>query len=265
MKRIFKKNKINTLRIIKENNLQSLPRMILSCIIVISIFYSMPIIINFTNNKIESSAGIENNSKAILAYTLNNQSKNPTNSTKLNEEDLLIDIYSLNDQETDTVRLDASTIKQLFEETDYKLDDVRRNKLVKPIALTLLPAEIKMIENVKKRKEFFIQIVLPLILEENKKINLDRRRLFNIINKSNNSKLEKNWLNKKYKQYGIPSKDLLILKRRMDIVPVSLAIAQAAKETGWGTSRFAQQGNALFGQWTWSGDGLKPKEADKNE
>ena len=51
----------------------------------------------------------------------------------------------------------------------------------------------------------------------------------------------------------------------MDEIPVSLAIAQAAKETGWGTSRFAQEGNALFGQWTWSGEGLKPKEADKNE
>ena len=265
MKRIFKKSKIDTLKVIKDNNLQSLPRMILSCFIIISAFYSMPIIINFTNNKIESSAGIENNSKAILAYTLNNQSSNSSNSLKLNEEDLLIDIYSLNDQETDTVRLDASTIKQLFDDTNYKLDDVRKNKLVKPVALTLLPAEIKMIENVKKRKEFFIQIVLPLILEENKKINLDRKRLFSIINKNNNSKLEKKWLEKKYKQYGIPSRDLSLLKKRMDIVPVSLAIAQAAKETGWGTSRFAQQGNALFGQWTWSGEGLKPKEADKNE
>ena len=55
------------------------------------------------------------------------------------------------------------------------------------------------------------------------------------------------------------------LKIRMDEVPVSLALAQAAKETGWGTSRFAQEGNALFGQWTWSGEGLKPKDADKNE
>ena len=51
----------------------------------------------------------------------------------------------------------------------------------------------------------------------------------------------------------------------MDEIPVSLAIAQAAKETGWGTSRFAQEGNALFGQWTWSGEGLKPKEADENK
>ena len=265
MKRIFKKNKIKPFRVFDENNLSSLPRIILSSILVILFFYSLPIVVNFTSDKIESSAGIQNNSKAILAYTLNKKSSNSSNSQKLNEDDLLIDIYSLNDQETDTVRLDASTIKQLFEDTDYKLDEVRKKKLVKPIALTLLPAEIKMIESVKKRKEFFIQIVLPLILEENKNIKVDRKRLFSIINKSNNSKSEKQWLEKKYKQYGIPSRDLSILKKRMDIVPVSLALAQAAKETGWGTSRFAQQGNALFGQWTWSGEGLKPKDAEKNE
>ena len=262
MRRILKKNKIKPFKIFDENNLSSLPRIILSSAIVILFFYSLPIVINFTSNKIENSAGIQNNSKAILAYTLNKKS---SNSQTLNEDDLLIDIYSLNDQETDTVRLDASTIKQLFEDTDYKLDDVRKKKLVKPIALTLLPAEIKMIENVKKRKEFFIQIILPLILEENKNIKLDRKRLFSIINKSNNSNTEKKWLEKKYRQYGIPSRDLSVLKRRMDIVPVSLAIAQAAKETGWGTSRFAQQGNALFGQWTWSGEGLKPKDAEKSE
>ena len=265
MKRMMRKNKIKTFKVLEENDLNSLPRILLSSVLLILFFYSLPIVINFTNNKIESSAGIQNNSKAILAYTLNKQSSNSLGNQKLNEEDLLIDIYSLNDQETDTVRLDAATIKQLFEDTDYKLDDVRKKKLVKPIALTLLPAEIKMIENTKKRKDFFIQIILPLILEENKNINLDRKRLFSIINKSNNTNAEKKWLEKKYKQYGIPSRDLSILKRRMDIVPVSLAIAQAAKETGWGTSRFAQQGNALFGQWTWSGEGLKPKDAEKSE
>ena len=265
MRKMIKKNKIKAFKVLDENDLNSLPRILLSGMLLILFFYSLPIVINFTNNKIESSAGIQNNSKAILAYTLNKGSSNSLSNQKLNEEDLLIDIYSLNDQETDTVRLDASTIKQLFDDTDYKLDDVRKKKLVKPIALTLLPAEIKMIENVKKRKEFFIQIILPLILEENKNINLDRKRLFSIINKNNNTKTEKKWLEKKYKQYGIPSKDLSVLKRRMDIVPVSLAIAQAAKETGWGTSRFAQQGNALFGQWTWSGEGLKPKDAEKSE
>ena len=60
------------------------------------------------------------------------------------------------------------------------------------------------------------------------------------------------------------NKDLSTLKIRMDEIPVSMAIAQAAKETGWGTSRFAQEGNALFGQWTWSGDGIKPSDADND-
>ena len=73
------------------------------------------------------------------------------------------------------------------------------------------------------------------------------------------------WIINIYKQYGVLLKDLSTLKIRIDEIPVSLAIAQAAKETGWGTSRFAQEGNALFGQWTWSGEGLKPKEADENK
>ena len=80
-----------------------------------------------------------------------------------------------------------------------------------------------------------------------------------------NSDSEKKWLNSKFKQYGVLNKDLSTLKVRMDIVPVSLAIAQAAKESGWGTSRFAIEGNALFGQWTWSGEGIKPAGTDSEE
>ena len=261
-KRILSRN-LNFLKFFDQRNLGSIPRIFLSSLMILFFFYSMPIMINFAKKQ---NIEYQNNSKAILAYTLNNGgTDNDINNKVLNEKDLLVDIFSLNDLETDTVRLDASTIKQLFEDTNYTLKDVREKKLVKPVALTLLPNEIKMIENTKKRKEFFIQIVLPLILKENNNIQIDRKRLFSIINKSNNTNLEKKWLAKKYKQYGVPSKDLSILKIRMDEVPVSLALAQAAKETGWGTSRFAQEGNALFGQWTWSGEGLKPKDSDKNE
>ena len=246
-----------------KKNVGSLPRIFISSILLITLFYAMPIVANFVNNK---NMAFQNKSKAVLAYTLKNgTSGNEIDDKILNEQDLLVDIFSLNDLETDTVRLNASTIKQLFEDTNYTLKDVRKTKLVKPVALTLLPNEIKMIESTSKRKEFFIQIVLPLILKENSNIKIDRKRLFSIINKSNNTSLEKKWLEKKYKQYGVPSKDLSTLKIRMDEIPVSLALAQAAKETGWGTSRFAQEGNALFGQWTWSGEGLKPKDADKNE
>ena len=264
MRKKLKKNSIKILRAIDENNFGSLARTLLSSFVLIMIFYSLPIVIKFADEKILNTKEFKNNSKVILAYTLDKKNNNNFDET-YDERDLLVDIYSLNEKETDTVRLDASTIKQLYEDTNYKLEDIRKTKLVKPIALTLLPTEIKMIENTKKRKELFIQIVLPLILKENNNIKLDRARLFGIINKSNNTKLEKKWLNNKYKQYGIPSKDLLVLKMRMDEIPVSLALAQAAKETGWGTSRFAQEGNALYGQWTWSGEGLKPKEAEKDE
>jgi Bax protein len=103
---------------------------------------------------------------------------------------------------------------------------------------------------------------LPLILDENNNVALDRKKLFIILNKNHNSNLEKKWLKQKFKQYGVLNNDLSTLKVRMDIIPTSLAIAQAAKETGWGTSRFALEGNALFGQWTWSGEGIKPAGAD---
>ena len=267
-KLLFFKIQRKNLKIFKffdDRRIGSLPRILIASIFIVFTFYSLPLISSYTKKNFMITNEFQNNSKSILAYTLNKKNEGTYNDNELNEKDLLIDIFSLNDLETDTVRLNASTIKQLFEDTDYKLDDVRQKKLVKPVALTLLPAEIKMIENTKKRKEFFIQIVLPLILKENNNIRLDRKTLFNIINKSNNTKIEKKWLKNKFKQYGIPSKDLSILKIRMDEIPVSLAIAQEAKETGWGTSRFAQEGNALFGQWTWSGEGLKPKEADENK
>ena len=254
--------KIKNLNFFKEKSLNNLLRIFLSSFLVVSIFSTIPIFLNFAEKNLKNEE-FTKNSKQILAYTLNNESRDQDEI--VNENDILFDIFSLNNLETDTVRLNASTIKQLFEDTGYNLKDVRKKKLVKPVALTLLPQEIKMIENVVKRKDFFIQIVLPLIIQENNNIRLDRKTLFNIINKSNNTASEKEWLEKKYKQYGVNSKDLSVLKIRMDEIPTSLAIAQAAKETGWGTSRFAQEGNALFGQWTWSGEGLKPKEAKKGE
>ena len=260
----MKKKNQNNLNLFQEKILNSLSRIFLSSFFVISFFYITPIIINFFDKNFNNKE-FTNNSKKVLAYTLNSNDKKIDQDSSANEEDILIDIFSLNELESDTVRLSAATIKQLFEDTDYTLKDVREKKLVKPVALTLLPDEIKKIENTKKRKEFFIQIVLPLIIKENLNIKLDRKTLFTIINKSNNTASEINWLEKKYKQYGVKSKDLSTLKIRMDEIPVSLAIAQAAKETGWGTSRFAQEGNALFGQWTWSGEGLKPKQADEGK
>ena len=265
----YKKKTTETVHLMSSRITSTFGRTLISCCFVLLFFYTAPIVINFLDEDVFTGE-YKNNSRKIMVYKLDGKKidENKKNNEEIevfNEKDLLSDILTLNDLDNDSVRLSASTIRQLFEDTKYSLSEVRKNKLVKPVALTWLPYEIKEIENTKKRKEFFLQIVLPLVLEENNKIKIDRIKLFSIINKSNNSEVEKKWLNKKYKQYGVSSKDLSTLKIRMDEIPTSLALAQAAKETGWGTSRFALEGNALFGQWTWSGEGLKPKDANTSE
>jgi len=231
---------------------------------LIGFFGVLPKVVSLTSNIFSKSEIVENNSKKNFEKVLSGKELelSPEEKKKITFKDLFFDVFDFDEVPSDTVRLSASTLEQLFKETKYDLNDIRENKIVKPISLDLLPNEIKFIESTKKRKELFIKIVLPLILEENNRIRLDRKRLFVILNKNNNSKSERNWLNNKFKQYGVVNHDLTTLKIRMDEIPVSIAIAQAAKETGWGTSRFALEGNALFGQWTWSGEGIKPAASD---
>ena len=242
----------------------------LSSLLIISIFSLLPIFNKFKNNFVENSKVVVNNSKTNFERTLEgkeqitNEINNSTLDSELNVKNLFDDIFESDEIPTDTVRLDASTLEQLFKDTDYDLKKIRQDKVVKPISISLLPNEMRQIESTKKRKDLFIKIILPLILEENNNVRIDRKILFSILNKNNNTEKEKRWLNKKFKQYGVVNKDLSTLKIRMDEVPVSLAIAQAAKETGWGTSRFAREGNALYGQWTWTGEGIKPAGADSS-
>jgi len=232
-------------------------------LLLITIFGILPKSVKFINKEFYSSKIIENNSKKNFEKVLSGKELElkPEEKKKITFKDLFYDIFDFEELPDDAVRLSASTLEQLFKETNYNLKDIREKKIVKPISIDLLPNEIKFIENSKEKKELFIRIILPLIIEENNRIILDRKRLFSILNKNSNSESEKKWLNKKFKQYGVVNKDLTTLKIRMDIIPASLAIAQAAKETGWGTSRFALEGNALFGQWTWSKDGMKPASA----
>ena len=164
-----------------------------------------------------------------------------------------------------TVSLSAETALNLFDELNYDLQGVRSGQKVKPIYLTKLPKDIKTLGDTKKKRELFIKIVLPLILSENSKITEDRKKLFKILGKNFNTVGERVWLKRRFKEYKIDDRDLSKLKMRMDIIPVSIALAQAANESGWGTSRFALEGNALFGQWTWSKKGISPKNKDPDQ
>jgi Bax protein len=164
-----------------------------------------------------------------------------------------------------TVSLNAETTENLFYDLGYDLKSVRAGQKVKPIYLTKLPKDLKTLGDTKKKRELFIKIILPLVLSENDKITEDRKRLFKVLAKNFNTIGERVWLKRRFKEYKIKDGDLSKLKMRMDIIPVSVALAQAANESGWGTSRFALEGNALFGQWTWSKKGISPKNKDPNK
>ena len=125
MKRRFLNNNFSLFKFFDKNGLGSIPRTFISSFVLVLFFYLIPFFLDYLN---EGSREFQNNSKAVLAYTLENDGNvSKKGNIIINEKDLLRDIFSLNELETDTVRLNASTIKQLFEDTKYKLDDVRKN------------------------------------------------------------------------------------------------------------------------------------------
>ena len=170
-----------------------------------------------------------------------------------------------NKSEDDYISLDTQVTLNIFENLKYDLKGIRLGQEVKPVYLSKLPKDLKKIKSTQKKKDTFIKIVMPLILDENSKILDDRKKLFKILGKQSNTRGEKVWLKRRFKDYQIEKEDIAELKLRMDVIPTSLAIAQAAKESGWGTSRFALEGNAMFGQWTWGKDGIEPKDKKTNQ
>lgn len=114
------------------------------------------------------------------------------------------------------------------------------------------------------RKEAFVSVVLPLVLQVNEEIAQARSRVITLSRYLEAGqalpRAERHWLESQFARYKVAYGDFPRLLRRLDVVPPSLALAQAAIESGWGSSRFAREGNALFGQWTWnaSAPGIEP-------
>ena len=132
---------------------------------------------------------------------------------------------------------------------------------VPPLFLEKLPPRFAEAElDVPRKKRAFILAMLPHILAVNDEIRADRARLLairaNLEDPTGPGQADLEWMFGMFEDYGVEEGDFDRLLARVDVIPVALALAQAAKESGWGASRFAQAGNALYGQWTWD-------EADK--
>lgn len=197
---------------------------------------------------------------------------------------LYISIYEVNQSKNgfSTVTLishlklnEGEDVTKRFAAYGYNLNEIKRGEAEVPnLFLEKLPRELTRISDSDMRKELFISSLLPPILKVNEYIEYERSRLLEIIsNVERNGKASSTdlyWLTRKMARYRMDElspdnfyDSLDELYKRMNVIPPSLAITQAAIETGWGTSRFAQQANALYGQWTWDdSDGMVPLERE---
>lgn len=140
----------------------------------------------------------------------------------------------------------------------YSLAEVRTGANQVPRNfLTDLPAAVLKDAELAARKDIFVRTVLPLVLSGNEAVQADRARLLDLFDRRDSgeplTRKERAWLDRLAGRYGGSAADLAALLRRVDVVPASLALTQAAIESAWGTSRFAIDGNALFGLRTSEG------------
>ena len=161
-----------------------------------------------------------------------------------------------------------------FQRYSYQIDALENG--VPPLILQNLPADLNTIQSSKLRKSIFFKSLLPMILLANDEIRVEREQLL-IINQqlSQREKLDESQLqilstlSKRYKvksDLTQPKKTVAQLLNRIDIIPVDLALAQAANESAWGTSRFSRVANNLFGEWTFvPGQGIIPQGRPEGE
>ena len=161
----------------------------------------------------------------------------------------------------------VASLVDLYQDIDYRLDNIRLGEMAVPrILLDKLPADFAVVESPTERKQLFIKLALPLILYANERIAAERERLIALSDKIARTSAtagERAWLSGLAGRYGLETPDIDILLKRVDVIPPSLALAQGAEESGWGTSRFVREGNAIFGQRTYDkGAGLVPELRD---
>ncbi|MFT5486115.1 MAG: Bax protein [Paracoccaceae bacterium] len=165
-----------------------------------------------------------------------------------------------------TVTQSTGKLWDLFRDIGYEIDGVRIHGEVPRLFLASLPQDLRHQPRAELRKTTFIKSTLPLILHVNELILQDRERLKSLRDQAADGRVpseqDRLWLEEMADLYGAKSAEPADLLTRVDIVPPSLAIAQAAEESGWGTSRFAREGNALFGQRAYKAHkkGIVPKK-----
>ena len=164
----------------------------------------------------------------------------------------------------------AREMIDIFKKYNFTIDSFIKDQSANLIIFSSLPKDFMDINSVSERKNLFINTLLPIAFIENLKILDDRKKILDWWSQSNGETYQRefwpNWLYDVSDEYDYEGSNIGELLMRVDIVPLSLALAQAAIESGWGTSRYLREGNALYGQYTFDKKlGLKPQDRDKNK
>ena len=163
---------------------------------------------------------------------------------------------------------DVKQLRSVFAELGYDIARIGADGLSVPrLFVSPLPDDLASVRPAAARKKLFVQAILPQVLLVNELVLASRKRLLALkdgIEAGSLGRRDREWLDEIKNRYRVEGDDFAELISRVDAVPVALALAQAAIESGWGTSRFAREGNALFGQWTWARrGGLVPEKRDQ--
>ena len=164
----------------------------------------------------------------------------------------------------------AREMIDIFKKYNFTIDSFIKDQSANLIIFSSLPKDFMEINSVNERKNLFINTLLPIAFIENLKILDDRKKILDWWSQSNGETYQRefwpNWLYDVSDKYDYEGSNIGELLMRVDIVPLSLALAQAAIESGWGTSRYLREGNALYGQYTFDKSlGLRPQDRDEDK
>ncbi len=147
--------------------------------------------------------------------------------------------------------------ERLFEALDYQWPPPA-GPTVPRIAVEPLPRDLDPAMPAPRKKALFFRLLLPLVLAENRELRAQRQQVLRLLEYGGippEGTGARHWLDGLLRRYRVteedPAQAMELLLERLDELPPALALAQAANESAWGTSRFARVANNLFGQWTW--------------
>ena len=207
---------------------------------------------------------------AVGFYSSFNKSKQ-SKSTQIN---YTIENMKFNDETLENKSVDyisqADEMLEIFKKYEFSVDSFLNDESANLIIFSSLPDDFMEIKSVNERKKLFINTLLPIIYSENLKILEDRKKILDWWNESQGENFSRDfwpsWLFELSEKYETSDSNLGNLLMKVDVIPISMALAQAAIESGWGTSRYLREGNAIYGQYTFEKDkGIRPERRESNE